>query len=95
VEDAGGAFIPAFKKGLAIKILRETEDELDFDVVGIDAPLANALRRILLAEVPSIAIEHVFIHQNSSIIQDEVLAHRIGLIPLKIDPRGMEYQQSA
>ena len=34
-----------------IKILVKSEDELVFDVIGIDAPIANALRRILLAEV--------------------------------------------
>lgn len=33
------------------------------------------------------AIEHVYIQQNTSIIQDEVLAHRLGLIPIKADPR--------
>ena len=30
---------------------------------------------------------------NTSIIQDEVLAHRLGLIPLKIDPTKLEYKQ--
>jgi DNA-directed RNA polymerase I and III subunit RPAC1 len=53
-----------------------------FSLIGIDAALANAFRRILIAEVPTIAIEDVFIYQNTSIIQDEVLAHRLGLIPL-------------
>lgn len=33
------------------------------------------------------AIEHVYIQQNTSIIQDEVLSHRLGLIPIKADPR--------
>ena len=56
-------------------------------MVGVDAAIANALRRILLAEVPSMAIEKVFINNNTSIIQDEVLAHRLGLIPIKADPR--------
>ena len=36
------------------------------------------------------AIETVYIWNNSSIIQDEVLAHRIGLIPLNVDPRKFE-----
>ena len=53
-----------------------------FSLIGIDASIANAFRRILLAEIPTIAIEDVFVHNNTSIIQDEVLAHRLGLIPL-------------
>lgn len=61
-----------------------------FDLVGVDAPVANALRRILLSEVPSVAIETVYINQNTSIIQDEVLSHRLGLIPLRVDPRQMD-----
>ena len=39
------------------------------------------------------AIEKVHIHNNTSIIQDEVLAHRLGLIPIKADPRLFEYKQ--
>lgn len=38
------------------------------------------------------AIEKVFIYNNTTIIQDEVLAHRLGLIPLKVDPRMFEYR---
>ncbi len=51
-------------------------------LVGAEAPLANALRRILLSEVPTMAIERVLLYQNTSILQDEVLAHRLGLIPI-------------
>jgi DNA-directed RNA polymerase I and III subunit RPAC1 len=36
------------------------------------------------------AIETVYVWNNTSIMQDEVLCHRIGLIPLKIDPRKMK-----
>lgn len=38
------------------------------------------------------AIEKVHIYNNTSIIQDEVLAHRLGLIPIKADPRLFEYK---
>lgn len=41
--------------------------------------------------MPTIAIEHVWIAVNSSIIQDEVLAHRIGLIPIRADARKLDY----
>lgn len=40
------------------------------------------------------AIEKVFIYNNTSIIQDEVLAHRLGLVPIKADPRLFEYRNS-
>lgn len=41
--------------------------------------------------MPTVAIEHVWISVNTSIIQDEVLAHRIGLIPIGVDPRKLDY----
>ena len=49
-----------------------TDQEIEFDMVGIDAPIANAFRRILLAEVPTMAIEKVHIYNNTTLIQDEV-----------------------
>lgn len=60
---------------------------MSFDLKGVDAPIANALRRIMIAEVPTMAIHKVYIYQNTSIIADEVLAHRLGLIPILADPR--------
>ena len=38
------------------------------------------------------AIEKVYVYNNTSVIQDEVLAHRLGLIPLKADPRLFKYK---
>jgi DNA-directed RNA polymerases I and III subunit RPAC1 len=45
----------------------------------------------LIAEIPTMAIEKVNMWQNTSIIPDENLAHRIGLVPIKADPRQFEY----
>lgn len=77
----------AFKKNLKINIIKKTEDTIVFDVIGITPPLANALRRVMIAEVPTMAIEDVYIRNNTSILPDEMLAHRLGLIPIKADPR--------
>jgi DNA-directed RNA polymerase I and III subunit RPAC1 len=60
---------------------------MEFDMIGVDAALTNAIRRILISEVPTMAIEKVYLMQNTSVIQDEVLAHRMGLIPIFADPR--------
>lgn len=83
-----------FKKGLSINVTHLTEDEMEFDLVGVDASLANAFRRILIAEVPTMAIEKVRLFQNTSVIPDEVLVHRVGLLPLRVDPRLFQYQDA-
>ncbi|GAB1861021.1 DNA-directed RNA polymerases I and III subunit RPAC1 [Camponotus japonicus] len=79
---------------LRIEIVREEDKELEFDIIGCDISLVNAFRRILISEVPSMAIDKVFIINNTSLLQDEVLAHRLGLIPLRADPRLFEYPPS-
>uniref|UniRef100_A0A3P8WPB0 DNA-directed RNA polymerases I and III subunit RPAC1 n=1 Tax=Cynoglossus semilaevis TaxID=244447 RepID=A0A3P8WPB0_CYNSE len=83
-----------FQKNFRIDMMHLDESTMEFDMVGIDAAIANAFRRILLAEVPTMAIEKVFIYNNTSIVQDEVLAHRLGLIPIKADPRLFEYRNT-
>ncbi|MBN3317826.1 RPAC1 protein, partial [Atractosteus spatula] len=83
-----------FEENFRIDVVRMDENTLEFDMVGIDAAIANAFRRILLAEVPTMAIEKVFVYNNTSIVQDEILAHRLGLIPIKADPRLFEYRNA-
>ncbi|SNX82160.1 probable Rpc40 - 40 kD subunit of DNA-directed RNA polymerases I and III [Melanopsichium pennsylvanicum] len=73
-------------ENLKVIITRLSNASCEFDLIGVDASIANAIRRVLMAEVPTVAIEHVYIWNNTSIIQDEVLSHRLGLIPLAINP---------
>jgi DNA-directed RNA polymerases I and III subunit RPAC1 len=65
---------------------------MEFDLVGVDAAIANAIRCILLTEIPTMAIEDVYIWNNTSVIQDEVLSHRLSLIPIKADPSKFGWQ---
>ncbi|KAG6465977.1 DNA-directed RNA polymerases I and III subunit RPAC1-like [Zingiber officinale] len=83
--------IKNFNSNFKVEIVRLTEDEIEFDMIGIDAALANAFRRILIAEVPTMAIKKILMVNNTSVIPDELLAHRLGLIPLDADPRVFEY----
>lgn len=78
-----------FKDSFEIDIAQLSPRTANFDLINIDTSLANAFRRIMLAEVPSVAAETVYIFNNTSVIQDEVLAHRIGLIPLNVDPDAL------
>ena len=65
--------------------------DASFSLIGLDASIANAFRRILLAEIATVAIEYVFVHNNTSIVQDEILAQRLGLVPLTGSREGMRW----
>ncbi|MDR3101878.1 MAG: DNA-directed RNA polymerase subunit D [Methanocalculaceae archaeon] len=56
-----------------------------FTISGATPAFANALRRSMIGEVPTLAIEDVRIYDNTSVLFDEILAHRLGLIPIKTD----------
>lgn len=68
-----------------IQLLEKEEERLSFIIRGISIETANALRRTMLSEVPCMAIDDVVMIENSSIIHDEILAHRLGLVPLRTD----------
>ncbi|XP_044746415.1 DNA-directed RNA polymerases I and III subunit RPAC1 [Coccinella septempunctata] len=87
--------IKNLKKRLRIVVVRCDENEIEFDLIGIHPGLANTFRRIMISDIPSMAIERVQILNNTSIIPDEVLTHRFGLIPLKADPRLFEFKSDA
>jgi DNA-directed RNA polymerase subunit D len=70
---------------LDVKLIEEKDNILRFLLKGTNHAYANALRRAMIAEVPAMAIEDVIIIENTSVLYDEVVAHRLGLIPLKTD----------
>ncbi|KAB8077187.1 DNA-directed RNA polymerases I and III 40 kDa polypeptide [Aspergillus leporis] len=82
-----------FKNDFKVEFHRNERFESSFSLIGLDASIANAFRRILMAEVPTVAIEYVFVHNNTSVIQDEVLAQRLGLIPLKGSTEGINWMR--
>ncbi|RKP24343.1 DNA-directed RNA polymerase [Syncephalis pseudoplumigaleata] len=87
--------LQTFAKSFSIDIIRVSCRAMEFDMINIEAPIANAIRRILMAEIPTMAIETVFMMQNTSVIHDEVLAHRLGLIPIKVDPTQFQWRGDA
>lgn len=71
---------------IKINIIKKTDLFLEFDLIGVDCSIANALRRVLINEIPVYAIDKIVIHNNTSVLPDEFLAHRIGLIPITCLP---------
>lgn len=66
-----------------VEILSLEPHEIRFILSETDVSMANTLRRIMIAEVPTLAIDLVEIHENSTVLNDEYIAHRLGLIPLR------------
>ena len=70
---------------MEVKVVDKNEFSARFIVEGVDSAFMNSLRRIIVAEVPSMAIDEVVVIENSSMLHDEILAHRLGLVPLRTD----------
>ncbi len=68
-----------------MEVLEKSEERVKVHLKGVSRAYANAIRRIVLSEVPCMAIDEIVILENSSIMYDELLAHRLGLVPLKTD----------
>ncbi len=68
-----------------IKLLSREPDTVRFILSDVSFAFANALRRVIFSEVPVMAIDDVMILENNSVMYDEILAHRLGLIPVTTD----------
>jgi len=70
---------------LQVKIAVKNDFSARLIIEGVDSAFMNSLRRVIVAEVPAMAIDDVVVIENSSMLHDEILAHRLGFIPLKTD----------
>ncbi|MDH7593105.1 MAG: DNA-directed RNA polymerase subunit D [Methanomicrobiales archaeon] len=61
------------------------DNEARFVLEGVSDGFANSFRRAMMSEVPTLAIEDVRIYDNTSVLFDEILASRLGLIPIRTD----------
>lgn len=75
---------------MEIKLIKNNkkENQAVFLIKDISIEFANLLRRCMINMVPVMAVEDIEFRQNDSILYDEIIAHRLGLIPLKTDLKG-------
>ena len=69
----------------SLDVITKDSEKIAIKLKGVPLQYANALRRVCLNGVPVFAIDTVDIIENTSVLPDEGLAHRLGLIPLKTD----------
>src|SRR3990167_7863048 len=72
---------------MEVRLLSQDKEnnKLSFVLINITASFANILRRTIIEETPVMAIEEVEFRKNNSILYDEIIAHRLGLLPLTTD----------
>ena len=69
----------------SLEIVEQSGNRIVVKLKGIPLQYANALRRICLSGVPTFAIDDVVIIENSSVLPDEGVAHRLAMTPLRTD----------
>jgi DNA-directed RNA polymerase subunit D len=69
----------------SLDVISKDSEKISIKLKGVPLQYANALRRVCLNGVTVFAIDTVDIIENTSVLPDEGLAHRLGLIPLKTD----------
>ena len=70
---------------MSLNIISQNDEKVSVKLKGIPLQYANALRRLCLNGIPIYAIDTVDILINSSVLADEGIAHRFGLIPIKTE----------
>ena len=75
---------------MAVELLELQKGNLTVRITGFDLSYINAIRRYIMSEVPTLAIDDVVVVENTSLIYDEVIAHRLGLVPLKTPKKYLD-----
>ena len=78
---------------MQVQILNKSKFEIQFLVEGIKSSFASALRRVMMSEIPTMAVEFVDYKKNDSALNDEIIANRLGLIPLTFDKDAYNVNQ--
>jgi len=72
---------------LSVKKIYDKDNVARVLIKGVDAAFINGIRRSVMNAVPTLAIEKVSVYENSSILFDEFIAQRVGLLPIRADPK--------
>jgi DNA-directed RNA polymerase subunit D len=70
----------------SVEVVEKSNERIVVKFNNIPRQYVNSLRRLAISEVPTLAIDDVVILENSSVMHDEAVAHRLGLVPLRTDP---------
>lgn len=78
---------------VSIEIVRRSDDEITLIFRGVPLEYVNAIRRAALEEVPTMAIDYVIFYDNTTALTDEMVSHRLAMIPLRSDTALERYRK--
>jgi DNA-directed RNA polymerase subunit D len=70
----------------SVEVIEKSAERIVVKFNNVPRQYVNSLRRLAISEIPTLAIDDVVMLENSSVMHDEAVAHRLGLIPLTTDP---------
>lgn len=74
---------------MKVKVLSKKKDKIEFLLEDATPAFANSLRRAMMTEVPVLAVDWVDFEENGSALFDEVIAHRLAMIPLEFNSKKL------
>ena len=75
---------------MKIKKLSSTDNAIEFEASETNPIFLNSIRRVIATRVKTLAATKIDVTKNDSALYDEMLAHRIGLIPLSFDEKALK-----
>lgn len=75
---------------MEVEVIAKDDRAIDFVIRGLTPAFANGIRRAMIADVPTMSIDTVRFTENSSVLFDEVIGLRLGMIPLTTPPGEFE-----
>lgn len=73
------------KYGLKLNCKKKSLNDCKINLKGISSLIINSIRRTIMADVKTLSIEKVYIYKNSTVFSDEIISHRLGLVPIFIN----------
>jgi DNA-directed RNA polymerase alpha subunit len=68
-----------------IKIISCTDKKLQCYLLNTTSAVVNAIRRTIITDVPTMALDIFEFHENTTVAPDETISHRLGMLPLISD----------
>ena len=78
---------------MKVSVKKDGAERIEMDVSGVSTSFMNALRRYVIAYVPTLAIDTVTVYENTTHMFDEFIAHRLGMVPIKTPARLSEDEE--